>query len=52
MGYVVTATKLLKEMHDSGQVEGRISGKQIVYHAIQVCYILRPTTLARVINGC
>ncbi|KAI5855395.1 Tat binding protein 1-interacting protein-domain-containing protein [Tricharina praecox] len=30
-----TATKILKEMHESGQIEGRVSGKQIVYHAIQ-----------------
>ena len=22
-------------MHESGQIEGRVSGKQIVYHAIQ-----------------
>jgi len=30
-----TATKILKEMHESGQIEGRVSGKQIVYHTIQ-----------------
>jgi hypothetical protein len=31
------ATKLLKDMHERKEVEGRASGKQIVYHSIQVC---------------
>lgn len=31
-----TAAKLLKEMHESGQIEGRVSGKAVVYHVIQV----------------
>ncbi|KAF8250072.1 hypothetical protein K440DRAFT_640242 [Wilcoxina mikolae CBS 423.85] len=31
----VTAAKILKEMHESGQIEGRVSGKQVVYHVIQ-----------------
>ncbi|KAI5789879.1 Tat binding protein 1-interacting protein-domain-containing protein [Pyronema domesticum] len=30
-----TAAKLLKEMHESGQIEGRVSGKAVVYHVIQ-----------------
>ncbi|KAF2769401.1 TBPIP-like protein [Teratosphaeria nubilosa] len=29
------ATKLLKDMHERKEVEGRAAGKQIVYHAIQ-----------------
>ncbi|KAL2219051.1 Tat binding protein 1-interacting protein-domain-containing protein [Thermoascus aurantiacus ATCC 26904] len=29
------AAKALKEMHERKQVEGRVSGKQIVYHALQ-----------------
>ncbi|KAL2009245.1 hypothetical protein VTN00DRAFT_7439 [Thermoascus crustaceus] len=29
------AAKTLKEMHERKQVEGRVSGKQIVYHALQ-----------------
>ncbi|KAA8913847.1 homologous-pairing protein-like protein 2 [Sphaerosporella brunnea] len=32
-----TAARILKEMHESALIEGRISGKQIVYHAIQAC---------------
>ena len=30
------ATKLLKDMHERGDIEGKAAGKQIVYHAIQV----------------
>jgi 26S proteasome regulatory subunit, ATPase 3, interacting protein len=30
------ATKLLKDMHERKEVEGRTAGKQLVYHAIQV----------------
>lgn len=30
------ATKLLKDMHERKEIEGRSAGKQIVYHAIQV----------------
>ncbi|RPB17789.1 homologous-pairing protein-like protein 2 [Morchella conica CCBAS932] len=29
------AAKILKELHEKGEIEGRASGKQIVYHAIQ-----------------
>ena len=29
-------TKLLKDMHERNEIEGRAAGKQIVYHAIQV----------------
>ncbi|KAI9703988.1 MAG: hypothetical protein M1820_005770, partial [Bogoriella megaspora] len=29
------ATKLLKDLHDRKEIEGRTSGKQIIYHAIQ-----------------
>lgn len=31
------AAKLLKDMHERKEIEGRAAGKQIVYHAIQVC---------------
>jgi 26S proteasome regulatory subunit (ATPase 3-interacting protein) len=31
------AAKLLKDMHERNEIEGRAAGKQIVYHAIQVC---------------
>ena len=31
-----TAAKLLKDMHERNEIEGRAAGKQIVYHAIQV----------------
>lgn len=31
------AAKLLKDMHERQEIEGRASGKQIVYHVIQVC---------------
>lgn len=31
-----SAAKLLKDMHERGEVEGKAAGKQIVYHAIQV----------------
>jgi 26S proteasome regulatory subunit (ATPase 3-interacting protein) len=30
------AAKLLKDMHERQEIEGRASGKQIVYHVIQV----------------
>lgn len=30
------AAKLLKDLHERGELEGRASGKQIVYHAVQV----------------
>lgn len=30
------AAKLLKDMHERNEIEGRAAGKQIVYHAIQV----------------
>lgn len=30
------AAKLLKDMHERKEIEGRAAGKQIVYHAIQV----------------
>lgn len=30
------ATKLLKDMHERGEIEGKAAGKQSVYHAIQV----------------
>jgi hypothetical protein len=29
-------------MHESGLIEGRVSGKQIVYHVIQACVLTRP----------
>lgn len=31
------AAKLLKDMHERNEIEGRAAGKQLVYHAIQVC---------------
>ncbi|PUU74905.1 Tat binding protein 1-interacting protein-domain-containing protein [Tuber borchii] len=31
-----TATKILKELDERGEIEGRASGKQVVYHIIQV----------------
>lgn len=31
------AAKLLKDMHERSEIEGRAAGKQLVYHAIQVC---------------
>ncbi len=30
------AAKLLKDMHERKEIEGRAAGKQIVYHVIQV----------------
>lgn len=30
------AAKLLKDMHERKEIEGRAAGKQLVYHAIQV----------------
>ena len=30
------AAKLLKDMHERNDIEGKAAGKQIVYHAIQV----------------
>ncbi|KAL7272100.1 hypothetical protein RUND412_005110 [Rhizina undulata] len=30
-----TAAKILKELHEKGEIEGRTSGKQTVYHAVQ-----------------
>lgn len=30
------AQKLLKDMHERKEIEGRASGKQLVYHVIQV----------------
>lgn len=30
------AAKLLKDMHERNEIEGRAAGKQLVYHAIQV----------------
>lgn len=32
-----TAAKILKDMHERKDIEGRAAGKQIVYHAVQVC---------------
>ncbi|KAJ9210082.1 hypothetical protein DTO166G4_8343 [Paecilomyces variotii] len=29
------AVKILKDMHEKGQIEGRAAGKQLVYHALQ-----------------
>ncbi|KAI9791472.1 MAG: hypothetical protein M1816_003816 [Peltula sp. TS41687] len=35
-GFVqAAAAKILKEMHERGEIEGRASGKQLVYHAVQ-----------------
>ena len=34
---IATATKILKELDERGEIEGRVSGKQVVYHIIQVC---------------
>lgn len=31
------AAKLLKDLHERNEIEGRAAGKQLVYHAIQVC---------------
>ncbi|KAH8727120.1 Tat binding protein 1-interacting protein-domain-containing protein [Phaeosphaeriaceae sp. PMI808] len=33
------AAKVLKDLHEQKQIEGRPAGKQIVYHAIQASYI-------------
>lgn len=30
------ATKLLKDLHERAEIDGKAAGKQIVYHAIQV----------------
>jgi 26S proteasome regulatory subunit (ATPase 3-interacting protein) len=30
------AAKLLKDLHDRGEIEGRVAGKGFVYHAVQV----------------
>ena len=35
------ATKLLKDMHERTEIEGKAAGKQIVYHAIQVRDVLQ-----------
>lgn len=32
------ATKLLKDMHERNEIDGKASGKQIVYFAIQACH--------------
>lgn len=34
------ATKLLKDMHERGEIEGKAAGKQSVYHAVQVLRFL------------
>lgn len=31
------ATKLLKDMHERSEIDGKAAGKQLVYFAIQVC---------------
>lgn len=31
------AAKVLKEMHEKKLIEGKAAGKQVVYHALQVC---------------
>ena len=31
------AAKLLKDLHERNEIEGRAAGKQLVYHSIQVC---------------
>ena len=36
------AAKLLKDMHERNEIEGRAAGKQIVYHVIQVGRFLKP----------
>jgi hypothetical protein len=30
------AVKLLKDLHERGEIEGRVAGKGVVYHAVQV----------------
>jgi 26S proteasome regulatory subunit (ATPase 3-interacting protein) len=30
------AAKLLKDLHERGEIEGRLAGKGVVYHALQV----------------
>ncbi|KAL1851793.1 hypothetical protein Plec18170_006096 [Paecilomyces lecythidis] len=32
---IASAVKILKDMHEKRQIEGRAAGKQIVYHALQ-----------------
>ena len=32
------AAKLLKDLHERNEIEGRAAGKQLVYHSIQVCH--------------
>ena len=34
------AAKLLKDMHERKEIEGRAAGKQLIYHVIQVGYML------------
>jgi hypothetical protein len=34
------AAKLLKDLHERNEIEGRAAGKQLVYHSIQVCAVL------------
>ncbi|KAK5129775.1 hypothetical protein LTR08_002841 [Meristemomyces frigidus] len=41
------AAKLLKDMHERKEIEGRAAGKQIVYHSIQVS-VLATVALSRV----
>ena len=38
------AAKLLKDMHERNDIEGRAAGKQVVYHAIQVCITINDPT--------
>lgn len=34
------AAKLLKDMHERSEIEGKAAGKQIVYHAIQASLLM------------
>ncbi|KAJ4348407.1 uncharacterized protein N0V89_009781 [Didymosphaeria variabile] len=35
LNYLPAAAKILKDLHERNEIEGRAAGKQIVYHAIQ-----------------
>lgn len=43
------AAKLLKDMHERNEIEGRAAGKQLVYHPIQVWTTAAPSYVELVI---
>lgn len=42
------AAKLLKDLHERGEIEGRAAGKQQVYHALQVSEVCSTNRGARI----